>query len=484
MADSRRTGYVRFSDILVALEKVLPSLTKEFLEQVPVAFMRNPEDMLSQADFESLFAPNSQVSYSNTMPKPSAQKIKNKVDARVEHNEEYTGYIKHLAQTLENDGTKPSSFFRQLDRQRNGILQCREIKDGVKDNLPEAFGGMNFNKLEKALDLNGTGIISEEEFVKVVSEAKQSSVSTGQYQRISSAVMPGRSPGKLGKKTEAKAVGLVDTVLPQHKQTSQQMVDRFTKLVRVEQSIGNPIDEVETVFDKITAWKKGKQNRDSEEQEEFIAKKLKPLENIAVHNIKTVETQLQGLQGEIGLTDNEMTVIMFTSLDRDYLTNMIIMQGEYMKWFTSNFEGESGDEDDFKAAKVEIWAAVVTLAMEIISWWGRPDNKKKDVFSEKEWNKIRYGTFATQLADKLRDQSIKQELRKMFKDQHDQLSYFDFFQYLEKLKIKLEDWEEDGLENRLDRLGMAFIEFNEFNEFCMEFDIDWGEKLLENDLED
>ena len=30
---------------------------------------------------------------------------------------------------------------------------------------------------------------------------------------------------------------------------------------------------------------------------------------------------------------------------------------------------------------------------------------------------------------------------------------------------------------------MAFIEFNEWNEFCMEFDIDWGEKLLENDLE-
>jgi len=31
---------------------------------------------------------------------------------------------------------------------------------------------------------------------------------------------------------------------------------------------------------------------------------------------------------------------------------------------------------------------------------------------------------------------------------------------------------------------MAFIEFNEFNEFSMEFDIDWNEKLLENDLED
>ena len=31
---------------------------------------------------------------------------------------------------------------------------------------------------------------------------------------------------------------------------------------------------------------------------------------------------------------------------------------------------------------------------------------------------------------------------------------------------------------------MAFIEFNEFNEFCMEYNIDFGEPLLETDLED
>ena len=43
---------------------------------------------------------------------------------------------------------------------------------------------------------------------------------------------------------------------------------------------------------------------------------------------------------------------------------------------------------------------------------------------------------------------------------------------------------EDALESRLDRLGMAFIEFNEWNEFCMEFGMDWGEPLLETDLED
>ena len=59
------------------------------------------------------------------------------------------------------------------------------------------------------------------------------------------------------------------------------------------------------------------------------------------------------------------------------------------------------------------------------------------------------------------------------------------FQFIEyKLKISLQNWEEDALEGRLDRLGLAFIEFNEFNEFCQEFGFDWGEPLLENDLED
>ena len=59
------------------------------------------------------------------------------------------------------------------------------------------------------------------------------------------------------------------------------------------------------------------------------------------------------------------------------------------------------------------------------------------------------------------------------------------FQFLDKkLMIKLEDREEDSLENRLDKLGMAFIEFNEFNEFSLAYGLEWGERLLENDLEE
>jgi hypothetical protein len=47
------------------------------------------------------------------------------------------------------------------------------------------------------------------------------------------------------------------------------------------------------------------------------------------------------------------------------------------------------------------------------------------------------------------------------------LSYYDLFKFINKnLGILLENWEEDAIEGRLDKLGMAFIEFNEFNEFC------------------
>ena len=77
------------------------------------------------------------------------------------------------------------------------------------------------------------------------------------------------------------------------------------------------------------------------------------------------------------------------------------------------------------------------------------------------------------------------QLREKFAAQNDKFSYFDMFQFIEhRLKIPLNKWEEDDLEGRLDRLGMAFIEFNELNEFSIEYGIDWNEPLLETDLED
>lgn len=103
----------------------------------------------------------------------------------------------------------------------------------------------------------------------------------------------------------------------------------------------------------------------------------------------------------------------------------------------------------------------------------------------KWWERLRFSHFGTELEQTLKKQpALKRELRDLFKSQKDKLSYFDLFQFIEtKLKIKMKNWEEDSIENRLDKMGLAFIEFNEFNEFSEQYGIDWGEKLIENDIE-
>lgn len=208
---------------------------------------------------------------------------------------------------------------------------------------------------------------------------------------------------------------------------------------------------------------------------------------VEIHNVKSLRAKLQSLQKEIGLSENEITIILFTSLNHDYLTNMLVQAGEFMLWFNINFVGESREEIDFKQNKQEIWEATVTLAECVLKCAMKLGPlERKEITTQKWWNRERFSIFGNHLAKILNsDAAMKKELRSLFKSQNDKLSYFDLFQFIEKrLKIKLRDWQEDALETRLDRLGLAFIEFNEFNEFCMGYGIDFGVPLLENDLEE
>lgn len=112
--------------------------------------------------------------------------------------------------------------------------------------------------------------------------------------------------------------------------------------------------------------------------------------------------------------------------------------------------------------------------------------ENKDVMAKEAWwQKLRFRKFGTEMASKFKAKpALMTQLRQQFRAHQDKNCYCDFFQFIDKeLKIKLANWEEDALESRLDRLGMAFIEFNEFNEFCMQYGINWGEPLLENDNE-
>jgi hypothetical protein len=52
------------------------------------------------------------------------------------------------------------------------------------------------------------------------------------------------------------------------------------------------------------------------------------------------------------------------------------------------------------------------------------------------------------------------------------------------LKLNLEHWEKDALEEKLDRLGFAYIDLHEYAEFCDEYDIDLGIQIEETHYEE
>jgi hypothetical protein len=72
-----------------------------------------------------------------------------------------------------------------------------------------------------------------------------------------------------------------------------------------------------------------------EAQEEYIAQAMKPAKGskLKIHNIKTATELLKSIQAEAKLTDDDIMLIVYTSLDHEFFTNGIILQGEFLKWF-------------------------------------------------------------------------------------------------------------------------------------------------------
>lgn len=92
---------------------------------------------------------------------------------------------------------------------------------------------------------------------------------------------------------------------------------------------------------------------------------------IKIHNIKTLMAMLGMMQKEIKLSHDDLMIIVYTSLDHDYFTNGLILQGEFLKWFNLDFSEDSREELDFLENKQDIWMATTTLAMEVVTWNGR-----------------------------------------------------------------------------------------------------------------
>ena len=112
---------------------------------------------------------------------------------------------------------------------------------------------------------------------------------------------------------------------------------------------------IETIFNKILAWKRKAGNLD--DQEKMVARKLIQSSNdpVQLHNAKTLKKKLAEFTDEIGLKADEVTLLVFTSIDQHWFTNMIVMAGDFTNWFNINFAGESREEVDFRDNKIEIW---------------------------------------------------------------------------------------------------------------------------------
>lgn len=65
--------------------------------------------------------------------------------------------------------------------------------------------------------------------------------------------------------------------------------------------------------------------------------------------------QVGQFQSEIGLTDDELFIVTFTSLNEDYFNNLLVQAGEFTQWFNLNFAGESQEEIDFRDERVHEW---------------------------------------------------------------------------------------------------------------------------------
>ena len=163
-----------------------------------------------------------------------------------------------------------------------------------------------------------------------------------------------------------------------------------------------------------------------------------------IHNVKTLTEKLHEFHNDIGLTDDELMLIIYTSIDHDYLNNLLVLAGEFLMWFNLNFEGESREEIDFRENKLEIWKSTCVQAKMIIEQYNKMETGKEHILTAKWWSLLRYSHFGSEMAKKFEEKAdLKTECRAIFKKQHDKLSYYDLFLFIEhKLQIKLESWEE------------------------------------------
>lgn len=87
-------------------------------------------------------------------------------------------------------------MFKLADKNFNQVLTVEELKEQVKISLPDYFAGLNFKKLLKAFDLNGNGLIEQDEFCRMLDMAAASMLDTSVFAKVSGSMGGGKTDAR------------------------------------------------------------------------------------------------------------------------------------------------------------------------------------------------------------------------------------------------------------------------------------------------
>ena len=136
MADIKHDDQVKFSALIDTLGKMMPNLTREFLDNIPPVFGVEYDQAVSQKEWLLLFEFQASGSVG---PKSSATKRQN--DLKKEQAEDLANkaVLKYLYECLEKEDMTPKRLFGEADKKFRGVIDINELKDLLKKILPEAF---------------------------------------------------------------------------------------------------------------------------------------------------------------------------------------------------------------------------------------------------------------------------------------------------------------------------------------------------------